>query len=430
VVPPAGAPRPRRLLILSYEHPPNPGAGGNRWTSIARYLREWGYPVTVVASRAWGSLPTDAELGVVRVPDLRASSVLRRVLRRGRLRTAGDKDLLERPPTALLTKVVVPDMNVVTALPALAATVRRLLAQQDYDCIVTTSPPESTHLVGLLVGSRRPAWIADFRDGWCYEPWREPFPTSLQRKADAWLERRVAQAADIAVGATLPIAEDLEKRLVSRAAYIPNGWDPAAVPQVQSAIASDGVRLVYTGTLSIVRDPRPLFRALHIVRQESGGEHLRLVHAGRLTTTERRLIEACGVEDAVEHLGTLDRAHAVALQRSADALVLVTSRSASEATSKIFEYIAAGRPIVALAENNEASRIVRETNTGVTVPPDDVDAIAAALRRVLSGDLQRDFRPRDLDRYIYPAPAERMAELIEEAIRLRRDAKGSASTDG
>jgi glycosyltransferase involved in cell wall biosynthesis len=144
-----------------------------------------------------------------------------------------------------------------------------------------------------------------------------------------------------------------------------------------------------------------------------------LLHAGRLRTEERALIDRAGVAGVVEHLGTLDRAGALALQRSADALVLLTSRNSSEATGKLFEYLFSGRPIVALAENSEAARIVPETNTGITVPPDDVEAIAAALRRVVSGELMREYAPRNLDRYAYPRPAEQMAELIEEAIRWR-----------
>jgi glycosyltransferase involved in cell wall biosynthesis len=112
----------------------------------------------------------------------------------------------------------------------------------------------------------------------------------------------------------------------------------------------------------------------------------------------------------------LDRAQALALQRSADALLLLTSRSSSEATGKLFEYLGASRPILALAENNEAARIVRQTNTGLTVPPDDVDAIATALRRVASGELARAYAPRELDRFTYPGPADTMAELVEEAI--------------
>lgn len=413
----------RRLLVISYEHPPCPSVGGTRWMSMARHLRRLGHSVTIVASDAWGTLPNDAELDVVRVRDLKSARTLRSLLRRGRLRQEGDRDLLERPPGRLLTDLLVPEMNVATWLPQAAFAVRGLLRRSTYDCVITSSPPESSHLVGLLAGDR-PAWIADFRDGWTFEPYRTRFPTGFQRRLDLSLERRVVRSAEVAVGATQPIADDLSRRFGTFAACVPNGWDPDSAPQPTPAAVrpDDGsVRLVYTGTLSGEwgRDPAALMHALRTVSVETEEPQLRFLHAGRFRTEESALIDRTGVAGVVEHLGTLDRAGALALQRSADALVLLTSRHSSEATAKLFEYLFSGRPIVALAENNEAARIVRETNTGITVPPDDVEAIEAALRRVVSGELMRAYSPRNLDRYEYPRPAEQMAELIEEAIRRR-----------
>ncbi len=394
---PVSAITSRRILVVSYFHPPSPGAGGTRWASMARHLRAMGHSVTVVAADAWGGLPDDSELGVVRVRDLRSTGVLRRLLRRGKLTVAGDAFAPEPPPTALLTKVFVPDVHVVTWLPFAAAAVRRLIGRGEVDCLITTSPLETAHLLGLLLGARRPAWIADFRDGWTFEPLREPFPTGPQRALDRWLERRVVRTAEVVAGATRPIADDLERRLGGNAAWVSNGWDPALAgatyTPAAASRASHPVTLVYTGTLSGLkgRDPEPylraFLRALSAVRAEPGGVPMRLVHAGTLTTHEWDMIVRAGVADVVEHLGVLARADALALQRSADALILITTPDSSVATSKLFEYIVAGRPIVALAEGNEAERIVRETNTGITVPPDDVEAIAAALRRVASGEL-------------------------------------------
>jgi glycosyltransferase involved in cell wall biosynthesis len=411
----------RKLVVVPYFYPPFPGSG-NRWPALARHLRMLGHRVTVVATNAFGTLDPDAERGVVRVGDLRSVGVLRRLLRRGDL-PVGGSTAIDVPAGALLTKVLVPDMNVVTWLPAALIAVRRMLKEQQVDCLVTSSPPESTHLIGLLLGGSRPTWIADFRDGWRFEPLREPFPTAAQETLDAWLERRVAQEADMVVGATLPIVRDLEQRLGANVAHVSNGWDPlteADPTQRAGATQSSGVvRLVYTGTLTLRGSPTPLFEAVRAAN-EGAARPLRLVHAGRLTTEERSLIDRTGVASFFEYLGTLDRPAAIALQRDADALVLLTSRNTSEATGKLFEYMASGRPIVALAEGNEAERIVRETNTGVTVSPDDVHAIVAAFRRVASGQLEREYAPRGLERYTYPGPAEAMAEVIEQAIVRRR----------
>jgi glycosyltransferase involved in cell wall biosynthesis len=179
--------------------------------------------------------------------------------------------------------------------------------------------------------------------------------------------------------------------------------------------------LVHTGTLSGGRDAEPLFQALQLVQAEAGSRRFRLVHAGSLTTEERSLVARTGVQDLFEHVGVLPRARALALQRQADALVLLTSRRSSEATSKVYEYMASGRPILALAQNNEAERIVRETNTGLTVPPDDIGAIADALRKVAAGEFRRVYAPHDTERFSYPGPAEAMAEVVEDAIRLKTD---------
>jgi glycosyltransferase involved in cell wall biosynthesis len=138
-----------------------------------------------------------------------------------------------------------------------------------------------------------------------------------------------------------------------------------------------------------------------------------------MTSTERTLVARLGVEDVFEHLGMVDRVEAYELQRNADALILLTSRNTSEATSKLYEYLASGRPIIALAEGSEAERIVRETRTGVTVSPDDVGAIADALRTVATGELAARFAPRNLEQFEYPGPAILMAELIEKAIERR-----------
>jgi glycosyltransferase involved in cell wall biosynthesis len=316
----------------------------------------------------------------------------------------------------------VPEMNVATWLPALVIRARKLVAERSFDCLVTTSPPESSHLLGLLLGTRRPAWLADFRDGWTFEPYREPFPTATQRRLDRALEWRVVQTANVVVGATRPIANDLMHRAEVDAHWVTNGWAPPVLSHTGDRVPPwdefAGRTLVYTGTLwgDWGRDPAPLLEALSIVRGEEDVPPLRLVHAGRLRSDERELIERAGVEGAFVHLGTLDRGDAISLQRSADALVLITSRNSSEATGKLFEYLASGRPILALADGNEAARIVEETGTGITVPPDDVCAIAAALRRVAFGELAEAYAPHGLERFMYPGPAERMAELIEEAI--------------
>jgi glycosyltransferase involved in cell wall biosynthesis len=92
---------------------------------------------------------------------------------------------------------------------------------------------------------------------------------------------------------------------------------------------------------------------------------------------------------------------------------------------KLFEYLAAGRPIVALAAGTEAGRIVLETGAGEVVPSNDVEAIRGALRRLVAGELTAP-DPGVVSAYAYPAAAERMAAAVETAIRRAGGADLSA----
>jgi len=98
----------------------------------------------------------------------------------------------------------------------------------------------------------------------------------------------------------------------------------------------------------------------------------------------------------------------------------LTGTHRSEATGKLFEYLGSGRPIIALADGNEAARIVRDTGTGRAVGGTDAPALEAALRALAGGSLEREYAPRGLERFRYPGPAEALAELVERARAARR----------
>ena len=126
---------------------------------------------------------------------------------------------------------------------------------------------------------------------------------------------------------------------------------------------------------------------------------MRLLLAGRPSVDDQRLIAEADLGDAVGTSGWSTRDESLSIQRGADALLLLTGHNRSEATGKLFEYLASGRPILALAEGNEAARIVRETGTGVAVGGGDPAGLrdgARSARRRLAGARLRPARPRAL----------------------------------
>ncbi|HYM55456.1 MAG TPA: glycosyltransferase [Solirubrobacteraceae bacterium] len=415
----------RRLLILTYYFPPNPVIGGARWAAMSGWLRRMGHEVTVVTSRVGRPSGVEEDPWVLPTFDVSAVGRVRKLLRRDSAARAEAADSVQKATPRLFTDVMVPDEYLLTWGLLALAKVRRLVSERRIDCVITTGPPHSTHLLPLLLGGRRPAWIVDLRDGWRFEPQRGPWPTRLQERLDALLERRVMNCAEGIIGVTRPIAHDAAGRRGASAEYIPNGWDPDLDVRIEGVRAPPldhrYVNVVYTGKLSgpLGRDPRPLFAAVRLLaaNQPAVASRLRLVFAGRLDVKDERLLRDCGSDEIVKYVGSLSREAALALQRDADVLLLLTARGhTSEATGKLFDYLTAGRPILALASANDASRIVKETGTGITIPVDDVQAIARGLGQAVDGTLAAAYRPHGLDRYLYPGPAEAVAESVERAI--------------
>ena len=222
------------------------------------------------------------------------------------------------------------------------------------------------------------AWVADVRDAWTFEPLRPEFPTGLQRRLDERLERRWLGAADAVVCVSEPAAEDLRRRGIADPLLIPNGWDPEAAADggagVTGLLDPERVSLVYTGRFgSYGRDPGPLVEGLGRLAAEDpeAAARIELVVAGPLTEDESSLLSRDVSPARIVRAGSLPRERALALQRAADALLLLAQPTRSQLLNiKLFEYLAAGRPILALAAGTEAGRVVADLG-GDTVRADD-----------------------------------------------------------
>jgi glycosyltransferase involved in cell wall biosynthesis len=409
------------LLLVAYFYPPCRDTGAHRPAALAKWLRRLGHRVTVLTTSAYGTGDAATEEGVVRSADLQRLRA--RLHGHNRVDALFDADTYSGRPH-VLSRIVVPEPLALAWAPFALRDALRANSRGRFDCVITSSPPESVHLIGRALQRRGVPWVADLRDGWTFEPIRPEFPTAIQRRLDERLERRWLTAADAVVSVSRPAAADLRARLGLEPELIPNGWDPdldAEGPGGSSAdrlLDPERVSLVYTGRFgSYGRDPTALIRALGVLALEHPEEaaRLELVVAGPLTQDEANLMGRDVAPARIAVAGTLDRTEALELQRAADALLLVASSRRTQLLNfKLFEYIAAGPPILALAAGTEAGRVAEEAG-GDAVAADDVDAIVKALRCLVAGELE-PADPAVRERYSYPGVAERMAAVAQRAI--------------
>jgi glycosyltransferase involved in cell wall biosynthesis len=409
------------LLLVAYFYPPCRDTGAHRPAAMAKWLRRLGHRVTVLTTSAYGQGDPAGEEDVVRSADLQRLRA--RLHGRDRVDALFDSDTYSGRPH-VLSRIVVPEPLVAAWAPFARRDAIRLNARERFDCVITSSPPESVHLVGRALRRRGVPWVADLRDGWTFEPIRPEFPTALQRRLDGRLERRWLGDADAVVCVSRPAADDLRGRLGLDPELIPNGWDPdlaadtTATDAADRLLDPDRISLVYTGRFgSYGRDPTALIRALAVLAKEvpEGAAKLELVVAGPLTHEEALLMRSDVSPAKIVVAGALARPDALALQREADALLLLASARRTQLLNfKLFEYLAAGPPILALAAGTEAGRVVAEAG-GEVVPADEVDAIVAALRRLAAEEVPPS-DPEARERYSYPRVAERMAAAAQRAI--------------
>ncbi len=418
------APRARgRLLLVSYFYPPTRDTGAQRPAAMAKWLSRLGWDVTVLTTSAFGAAREDAGADgprVVRTGDLQRLRA--RMAGHERIDSLFDSDTYSGKPHPL-GKVLVPEPLILAwgpfAIRAAIAAHRR----EPFDCVLTTSPPETAHAVGRVLRRRGVRWVADVRDAWTFEPLRPPFPTRAQHRLDAWLERRWLGAADQVVCVSEPAAEDLRRRGIADPVVIPNGWDPDSAPTGEAERPEDDAldpgrtTLLYTGRFgSYGRDPAPLVLALSALAREEPeiSARLELAIAGPLQPREVDLFREAEVGTAkLTLLGSVTRDRALALQRQADALLLLAQPTRSQLVNfKLFEYLAAGTPILALAAGTEAGRLASAAGVAPIVAANDPAAIAGALRVLLAGELAPP-DPEAVRRYIYPAAAAAMGDVLD-----------------
>jgi glycosyltransferase involved in cell wall biosynthesis len=272
---------------------------------------------------------------------------------------------------------------------------------------------------------RRP-WIADFRDPWARGPWRDDRP-ALARSAAASLERLVVSRADAVLFTTRRLRDDVVAHgpagLAARCHVVPNGCDPAEFDALAAAPPDDAFTLAHVGTLYGGRNPVPLLQAVASLRQRGGIDaasfRLRLIGPAALPGVDlAERAGALGIADLVEIVPAMSRRDSLAAMRAASALVLLQPGHRLSVPAKTFEYLAAGRPVLALTGEGATADLVRASGCGVVVAPDDPAAIEAAVAGLVRA---RGTPPPPVDPHWFDARP-RAAEMaaIVDAVRCAR----------
>jgi len=415
----------KRLLMIVNFFPPAAGGGVYRPLSFVKHLSRASWDVTVVTPRPgefWISDP-ELEAGIpagVRVvrtgslSGLRAMNVFRGG---GSRRSSGGFGLLR----ALGELFLVPD-TYVGWVPFARRAAAELCREEPFDIVYSTSPPDSSHLVARSVARRFGLpWVADFRDPWIALRLRRP-PTPIHRSLHERMERSVMEAGAVLV-TTASHGEALRAAYPgARVERVPNGYEEEDFEGLEGVEPPRRpFTILHGGMLTLGRTIGPFLDGLSIFcreRPDARGD-IRAVFLGSRETKNEELTARAGLGGVVSFEDNVGHAECVKRERSSHVLLLIKhgdERYSGLVPGKLYEYLGARRPVLALVPEGEAADIVRGNRRGEVAPIGDAMGIAAAISRMyghyLAGSLDSAYSLEELPGYTRRRAAARLGEIM------------------
>ena len=191
---------------------------------------------------------------------------------------------------------------------------------------------------------------------------------------------------------------------------------------VRRRLEANGTPIVaFVGTLRPWHDPAILVRALGLLHARGDAPRLLIVGDGPERERLEKLAREAGLADMVTFVGSVPHEEVRAYLAAADVAVATYHADTGGYFSplKLFEYLAAGVPVVA-AELGEIPHCIRGGETGLLYPPGDAEALADALAILIENresalELGRQGREHVLRHHTWSANARVVADLAEQA---------------
>jgi hypothetical protein len=444
-----------RILIISYLFPPAGGIGVQRALSLARYLPASGFEVHVLRAGNAAAPVFDPAL-CQRVPESvrvhnaftpEAPFWLRHTVwnwlsRRGKKpapneRPDGSADGKSQAPnpratrgglkslaTRMIRRVLSPEPEVLWYPFALRAA-RRIVRRFNIDTVMVTAPPFSAFLIGNALKQRFPhlKYVADFRDEWIsfYLKDFEYQSGDHARRRATEIERATVESSDLVVAVAASSLKTIRARYPEQPEgkflLISNGFDPEAFADFHPR-ANSGKKLVivHVGTAYKTSSPQFYLDAVDGLPDELRSQ-IETRFIGRITDAERLQFE--NRKSDLRLLGFQPQNEALRAMEDTDCL-LVTMTNDISLPGKLYEYLAAAKPIIALSpKGGEVDRFIQETGAGWCVDYRDKEGIQALLTPLCRQKLQsapcerRIADPETVQRFARPRLVSDYAEAIE-----------------
>ena len=431
----------KKVLIVSRAFPPINASGAIRVGKLAKYLSDFGWEPIVLTvknmGRLQGSLPVEINpKNIVRIPYFDLSHSLMQLVGDNEAGNGDDRSdiCIKSKLLAILQKlgVIIYNLSIFEKIlpqpigwyfPARRVS-RRIIKGQKFDAIFSSYSPSASHFIAsYLQRKTHVPWIAEFRDLWSLNPYsRVSNPLQFLRRQT---EKNVLKNSCLLVSTSDQGAHQLKELHGKETAVIFNGFDEE--DYMETVPLCPKFTITYVGNLySRKRDPTTLFQALKRLREEGRvtSDNLVVRYFGNdLERFVSPLIQKYQLQDIVTVHGFVPFREAIRRQKESTVLLLLEwdNPSAKDIyTGKIFEYLGARRPILAIGyKSGVIDKLLSKSGTGILV--NEVEGMNNILSCWLeewhkSKEISSYWRPNIniIQRYGRKEQAKQLAQLLDK----------------
>ncbi len=441
----------KKVLFIAYYFPPSGGGGVQRSSKFVKYLPSFGWiPLVLTVKEPFdyyvdSSLMKDipGEARVYRSVSIEPMKWVRKLLKllsgrklsKSATRQLPAKSIKPGFLVGLKTFLLVPD-NEILWLPFAIWMGWRIIRREQPALIFSTASPFTDHLIAALLSRLTGLpWIADFRDFWVD---RANFPQNRWRLfIDRKLEKWVLHQASHIVTTTSLIAQRFKAiNPHQKFTVITNGYDEADFEPCQQVERSGELfRITYTGIFNREQNPAKFLLAYRQFLDAHPGQRgkIRLRLIGQLDNPgdfdNYRFLKQLGIDENVEIVSYLPHEQVIREMCEATVLMLLIGEyphNEAVMTGKIFEYLRANRPILAVVPpDGVAAEVIRQTNSGIVAPNDRVEDILQGISLLydlfVQGTLDSTFKRRQITRYERKNLTKQLTEIFNRTITMNRN---------
>ncbi len=373
---------PLKVLIITYYWPPAGGPGVQRWLKFVKYLRDFDIePVVFVPENPHyplmdpsfeSEIPKGIE--VIKHP-IKEPYRFAKLLSKKKTQTISSGIISDKKQSVLEKFLLwvrgnyfIPDARVGWVKPSVKF-LEKYLIDNPVDVIITSGPPHSLHLIGMeLKKIIKTPWLADFRDPWTSIGYHKKLNLSKksQRKHEK-LEARVLQTADHIIVTSPTTEKQFEVITNVHITVITNGFDTEIAEEVK---LDTKFTVSHIGSLLTERNPETLWKILSELIHENNNfaSDLQLQLAGVVSDEVVKSIRSYGLSDYLINIGYISHNQSLDVNKKSQVLLVLEIDSIETRAiipGKIFEYLAAQRPILALGpKESDIEFIINQTGTG------------------------------------------------------------------